>query len=93
LPSKPTGRPRGRPVTVDGTEQINVRLSPDLLAKVRAVSAAEHVSVSESLRLVMQLLIDSPGDMLTAMVRDPEAVRVSFVGDHDHRSLPDAVRT
>jgi hypothetical protein len=69
----------GRPVTVGATADVHVSLPPELLAKVRATVEAQHVTLSEALRLVMQLIVASPGDMLAAMVADPEAARTVFV--------------
>ena len=64
---------------VHGTDQINVRLSPELHARVRAASTAAHVTTAEAVRLVLELMVDSPGDMLAAMVADPEAARTEFI--------------
>lgn len=69
----------GRPVTVGGTEQVHVRVSSEMHERVRAAADAAHVSMSEAVRLVLELVVDSPGDMLAAMVADPEAVRTEFV--------------
>lgn len=77
----------GRPVTIPGKENIKVRLSPELNARVRAATEAAHVTLSESVRLFLEILADSPADTLAAMVEDPEAVRTLFV----ERVLP-AVR-
>lgn len=69
----------GRPVTVGASADLHVRVSPELLAKLQAALAAQHVTLSESLRLVVELMVDSPGDMLAAMAADPEAARTVFV--------------
>ncbi len=69
----------GRPVTVQGTANLHVRLSPELLAKVRATTEAQHVSMSEAVRLVLELVVDSPGDVLASMAADPEAKATVFV--------------
>jgi hypothetical protein len=66
-------------VTVHGSERVEIRLSPELLAKIRAVARAHHVSMSESVRLALQVMVNSPGDTLNAMFEDPEAARVEFV--------------
>jgi hypothetical protein len=74
-----SNNPAGRPVTVGASADFHVRVSPELMAKVQATLAAQHVTLSESLRLVLELIADSPGDMLAAMAADPEAARTVFV--------------
>jgi hypothetical protein len=69
----------GRPVTVGGSADVHVRVSPEMHDKLLASAAAAHVSLSESVRLVLALIADSPADMLAAMVADPEAARTVFV--------------
>lgn len=65
-------------MTVRGTDRFVVRLSPELHEKVKRTAAGAHVSMSEAVRLVLELVADSPGDMLAAMVADPEATRTEF---------------
>jgi hypothetical protein len=66
-------------VTVGATADVHVSLPPELLAKVRATAEAQHVTLSQALRLVLELIVASPGDVLAAMVADPEAARVEFI--------------
>lgn len=66
-------------MTVGASADVHVSLPPELLAKVRATAEAQHVTLSEALRLVLQLIVASPGDMLVAMTEDPEATRTVFV--------------
>jgi Arc/MetJ-type ribon-helix-helix transcriptional regulator len=66
-------------VTVHGSERVEIRLSPELLGKIRAVARGHHVSMSESVRLALQVMVNSPGDTVNAMFEDPEAARVEFV--------------
>jgi Arc/MetJ-type ribon-helix-helix transcriptional regulator len=69
----------GRPVTIHGDTRVTVRVSRELLDKVTATTEAQHVSRSEAIRLVLQLLADSPGDVVAAMKADPQAARTVFV--------------
>jgi hypothetical protein len=69
----------GRPPTVHGTEQFNVRVSPELLARLRDLSDAEHVSAGQSVRMLLALAFDSLGDTAAAMWADPRGERTAFV--------------
>jgi hypothetical protein len=74
-----SNNPAGRPVTVGASDQIAVRVSPEMHDRLRASAEAAHVSMADAVRLVLGLVIDSPADVLAAMVEDPEAMRTVFV--------------
>ncbi len=74
-----TGKRMGRPPTIGGKDEIHIRVSPEMMAKVRAFASAHHVTTSESVRLMLQVLMNSPEDTITAMVKDPAAQRSEFV--------------
>jgi hypothetical protein len=74
-----SNNPAGRPVTVGASDQIAVRVSPEMHERLRASAAAACVSQADAIRLVLQIAIDSPADVLAAMIADPEAARTVFV--------------
>jgi HicB family len=69
----------GRPVTIDGKRQFNVRVSPQLLDQLKAAARAQDVSLSEWVRLAALVVLESPGDLLTAMAKDPKTERTQLV--------------
>jgi hypothetical protein len=84
----------GRKPTVHGVEKVQIRISPELLEEVRAYARREHVSMSESFRMALRVMVNSPGDLWAAMVEDPEAVNAEFVArvvDDRSRSVKRAV--
>jgi HicB family len=73
------GNKGGRPVTVDGKRQFNVRVSQELLDQLKAAAAAHDVSLAEWMRLAALVVLESPGDLLTAMAKDPKTERTQLV--------------
>lgn len=72
------GNKGGRPVTVNGSHQVQIRVSPDLHRRIDELAAANNVTRSEALRLVFSVMLENPRDVVAAFFRDPDAMRVRF---------------
>ncbi len=78
------GKMGGRPVTVQGGERVTVRLSPELYDELQAMRAkvrarGRELSTSEAVRWLVKFAVDSPGDLVRAIIEDPNAQQTQAI--------------